>query len=35
MIGWSYTDAVLIIVLTFFVGYAVGRLRSLVAASRR
>ncbi|AJX32696.1 Uncharacterised protein [Burkholderia oklahomensis] len=35
MVKWSYTEVVLVIVLAFFAGYTVGRLRALFKASRR
>ncbi len=35
MVTWSYNQLVLVILLAFVAGYAMGRLRALVAASRR
>ena len=35
VVEWSYNEVLLVIVLTFFAGYTVGRLRALVKASRR
>lgn len=35
MVYWSYSEVVLHVVLAFFAGYAVGRLRALYKASRQ
>ena len=35
MSEWSYNEVLLLVVLVFFAGYAMGRLRALVKASKR